>query len=123
MHPLDCPPWPYELHADKDRILPGRAAGIVEGIRRGFIDSALLAADSRSAHQKLFELLTPPSCSYYAGHYRGANYRCLLYLSVGIPSDPRVGSPPHRVRGDMHTVAFEVKAGLAALDTAQKLPN
>jgi len=53
---------------------------------------------------------------YYAGHYRGEHFRCLRFYPAGIPSDPRVGSPPSAVVFLMQELSNEIRAGLTALD-------
>lgn len=103
-------------------MLPARAAEVLADLRRGRIDPQSVAGDSRPVHSRLFRELTPPGYEYYAGHYRGEEYRCLRYCRVGIPADPRVGYAPERVRGEMAALAELIKTGLAALDTARELP-
>jgi hypothetical protein len=122
MHPADCPEFEYAQHPDRGVILP-RVTALLRDLRTGAIDSLGLASDSRSVHGNVFRGLTPAGCDYYAGHYRGENFRCLKYYRVGIPSDPRVGCDPDTVLARMDEIARQVHPGLAALDSAHSLPS
>lgn len=124
MHSGDCPKnWQYEDHPDRAQFLPARCAEILLGLRRGTIGGAAAAVDSRPIHGFLFKGLTPSECSYFAGSYRGENYRCLRDYWVHIPTDPRVGAPPGRVQQEMALLEAELRACIAGLDAAHALPN
>ena len=122
MHPTDCPEFEY-AHHPRRAVLQDQLAQILLSLRSGNLDKVELAADSRSVHQRLFEELTPAGQAYYAGHYRGEEFRCLKHYSVGVSSDSRVGHPPHRVLGSMAAVADQVRTGLAVLDVATEMPD
>jgi fido (protein-threonine AMPylation protein) len=122
MHPQDCPVFEYSQHPDRALILP-RATQLIRDLRTRAVDSPALATDSRAVHENLFRGLTPPQCDYYAGHYRGENFRCLRFYRVHIPGDPRVGYNPEIVVLAMGAIATEIHSGLAALDLAHAVPN
>lgn len=116
MHPPDCPQvWEYEGHPRRAELAT-RAAAILLALRRGLLDTAALATDSRPAHQDLFDYLAPPECPYFAGHYRGEDFRCLRHCPVGVRGDPRVGATPQRVLTQMAQAAQTVRDGMLALD-------
>jgi hypothetical protein len=124
MHPRDCPEFEYSGHPDKDRVLLRAVAQAVRVLRN--LPPVDLITNTRSVHRTLFEDLCPPGYEYYAGHYRGERYRCLEFYPVGIIgiySDPRVGSPPERVSGEMATLAASISANLAGIDSAHGKPE
>jgi len=123
MHPVDCPDFNYEDHPNKTSILQKAVKLILIELRTGKLESLASASDTRSIHFTLFYHLTPEECPYYAGNYRGENYRCLKYNQVGIRSDPRVGFPPHQVQGYIDELGTIIKESVAALDEGMKLPN
>ena len=82
-----------------------------------------IASDTRRLHRQLFSDLTPKGCDYYAGDYRGSDFRCLRYHPVGIRGDPVVGYPPEEVRPAMRRLQNEVGLGIIALDESFALPN
>lgn len=79
--------------------------------------AAATAIDTREAHKKLFSGVAPRGCEYYAGNYRGSDFRCLKHCTVGVRSDPRVGEKPHRVALRMHRISAAIKKTLTALDS------
>jgi hypothetical protein len=101
MHPKDCPEWEYSKHPNSSPVLQKKIKAILIELRKGQIDSLNSVVDTRNIHQRLFHQLTPSEFPYYAGHYRGEDFRCLKYNQVVIPSDPRVGFPPNVVPGYM----------------------
>ncbi len=123
MHPVDCPNWEYNDHPHKTPILQKEIKSVLFELRNGNLDSLTSVSDARPVHLRLFHRLAPEDCPYYAGNYRGENYRCLKYFQVGIPSDRRVGFPPHLVKGYMDELANIVRDTVAALDEGMKLPN
>ena len=94
-----CPSWEYDSDPTRraTHIQP-RAQKILEETP-ALVNSTPgpIPKDTRPVHLELFEGLTPESCPYYAGHYRGEPYPCLRHYSVVIPSDPRVGFPSAEV--------------------------
>jgi len=123
MHPVDCPDFEYEVHPNKASILQKEIKSILIELRNGNLDSLASSSDTRPIHFRLFHQLSPNECPYYAGHYRGENYRCLKYCPVGIPSDHRVGFPPHLVQGYINELTNIIKESVAALDEGMKLSN
>jgi hypothetical protein len=123
MRPLDCPDFNYAAHPDRATFLPRRTREVLVDLALGRLSTFDAAADSRPVHRRLFADLVPPEHDYYAGHYRGEPLRCLRYYDVHVPADPRVGYPHHSVLAAMRDVVRLIRAGIAALDTAQSLPN
>ncbi len=118
-----CPNFDYEGHPRKNDVLKLRIAEVVAGLRSGQLATLASIVDSRPIHRKLFLELTPYGFDYYAGHYRGENYRCLRFCEVQIRSDRRVGYPPHLVRQNMDEIAALIQRGVGALDLARDLPS
>lgn len=124
MHPNDCPSnWEYESYSSHDSILASQAAAILAALRRGTLDTLALSSDTRPIHFQLFERLTPATCSYFAGHYRGEHFRCLRYYNVMIPSDPRVGWPCDGLPIVMEKISKDFSSALNSLDEGQQLPD
>jgi fido (protein-threonine AMPylation protein) len=123
MHPPDCPEWEYTDHPESSRMLPRSVASLLSDLRRGAIDPSSTATDTRTAHLRMFRGLTPPGYDYYAGHYRGENFRCLEFCRVGIRNDPSVGCPPDSVDARMHQLADIIAIALNGLDAGHRLPN
>lgn len=122
-HPRDCPEWEYDAHPDRKVVLKQETQRLIIALRRREIDSRACAADTRQVHRSLFVRLTPHGCEYFAGHYRGEDFRCLRFYVVGIRRDPRVGYAPHLVRGYMAEVEEIVKTAVAGLDAGFELPT
>src|SRR5690242_6403386 len=97
-HPLDCPPWDYEQHPLKKQVLPARVERILRELINKDLDSRAVALDTRGVHGRCFRELTPAGYEYFAGHYRGEKFRCLLYYQVSVRGDSRVGYPPQSVQ-------------------------
>lgn len=115
-HPPDCPGWEYDNHPQKKAVLPDRVAEVLRRLATGQLDTRQVALDTRPAHRHCFQQLTPDGCDYYAGHYRGEQFRCLLHYQVGVGSDPRVGCPPQGVAYWMNQLVAALGSGLTALD-------
>lgn len=77
-----------------------------------------LIQDCQPHHAELFCGLTPPSQPYYAGNWRGSDFRCLKHYPVGVPGDLLVGTPPEQVRPDMERFREEATRHLAAFNIA-----
>ncbi len=115
MHPPDCPSWEYSAHPRKGTIGP-RVAAVLKDLATGKKDACSVAVDTREPHRQIFDELTPEGHNYYAGHYRGENFRCLAFCRVLIQGDPRVGAEPHAVAFLMLDLGAEIRAGITALD-------
>lgn len=123
MHPPDCPFWEYDPHPDRISVLKERTSELLVKLHERKLDTLDSASDTRSVHQFLFERLTPPDFEYYAGHYRGEDFRCLEFCEVMVDGDPRVGAPAAIVRRKMRDVADLVQEGFTFLDQAHALPD
>jgi hypothetical protein len=123
MHPTDCPPWEYRDHANSSRVIQNRLQSLLIDIRGSNAETLGLVSDSRRLHRRLFTGLTPKGYDYYAGNYRGADFRCLKYRPVGIPGDPSVGYPAEHVRQAIKQLQKELRSGIVGLDGAFTLPN
>jgi fido (protein-threonine AMPylation protein) len=111
-----CPEWNYRKHPQYGTIMPKRETELMGTLVTDKVASATIAIDTRTAHQKLFGELTPPGHEYYAGHYRGEDFRCLKNCSVGVAQDTRVGAPPHRVALGMLRLSRAIRDTISALD-------
>ena len=123
MHPVDCPGWEYTNNPTHKLELRQRAASIMRSLRLRLIDCARSARDTRECHEHLFESVTPNDAPYYAGHYRGENFRCLRYYRVQVGGDDRVGAAPRLVLAQMATLATTISAIIAGMDRAVELPG
>ena len=123
MHPHDCPGWDYEDHPDHATKLPVRCTELLVDLRSGQLPPILLSCNTKCAHQRLFLELTPKNFNYFAGNYRGADFRCLKSYSVHVPADPRVGIYASGVMPAMQYLSDAIETGIAAIDEAFKLPN
>jgi hypothetical protein len=123
MHPPDCPSWEYSHQPDSPTVLKEEIKAILLGLRNQSINTLTAAADTRQVHLRIFHRLTPPECPYYAGHYRGEDFRCLKYNEVTVGGDPRVGTVPHLVSIYMQDVQKIVTQSVASLDQGMARPN
>src|SRR5574341_558355 len=118
-----CPGWDYTTSTNYPKSLQGSCTDLLVDLRTGQIDSTVNAADTRAAHERLFFDLTPRGCEYYAGHYRGGPERCLMFYSVSVRTDPRVGSPPALVANRMTGLATTIREGVGYLDRLHQRPD
>jgi len=123
MHPVDCPVWEYQNISKYQSILEERISGILINLRSGKLDINSTASDTRPVHKYFFEYLTPFNYAYYAGNYRGENYRCLRFYNVFIRGDPRVGFRAETVPIKMGELGDQIRNGFAALDLASTVPD
>ncbi len=121
MHPPDCPEFEYETHPLHKKILKRQSFLIIYKLQKGCIDPKQSASDTRKIHRRLFKNLTPSGYEYYAGNYRGDNFRCLKYYSVGIRSDRRVGDSPDIVINSMEILKDIIKLSFEGLDNIHKI--
>jgi len=118
MHPADCPTWEYRQHPHAGAV-GIRCEAILNSLRNGKLPIDATLRDTRPLHADMFVNLTPATCPYYAGRYRGEKPRCLRHHPVTIQSDPRVGAAPARVAPDLANLnAHIIGVGLKTLDTA-----
>jgi Fic family protein len=121
IHPADCPPFDYEHHPDWTAELPRRVARVVAGLHGRSIDTLATASDTRQVHGLLFRGLTPPDHDYFAGHYRGEEFRCLRRYEVTIGGHD--GCPAHLVPAMMDELRNSVISAIASLDAGHAVPN
>jgi fido (protein-threonine AMPylation protein) len=115
MRLADCPSWEYDNHPRRAEILATEVAELLVELRTSRLATVSLG-DSRAIHHRMFGHLAPAECPYYAGHFRGENFLCLLFCHAFISSDPRVGSPPESVLLHMSPYIARLQQGLAILD-------
>lgn len=124
MHPANCPPWEYTQVPNATQMVADRCTKFLVSLRRGAVNYEALTRDTRSVHAKIFQGTTPAATPYCAGHYRGEKFRCLEFLRVMVPSDPRVGIPPERVASDISNLADHIiRAGYSAIASGHALPS
>jgi len=123
MMPEDCPGWEYTNIQKHDSILKERTKKILIDLRQQTLDTLKSAKDTRDIHYYLFEFLTPDEIPYYAGHYRGEDFRCLKYYNVQITSDPRVGFPCDIVLDKMKELSLIIDNCLKSIDAHFKMPE
>jgi hypothetical protein len=111
-----CPAWEYKYHPDYAPVLQHEAAALFSELRRGQLDCAVVAKDTRPAHLRLFATLVCPGFAYYAGHYRGSSHYCLRLYECGIPGDPLVGAQPQIVDHEMTGFAVFLTMAFSGLD-------
>lgn len=116
MHPRDCPGWEYDRISGARATVRARSVQLLIGLRADANECSVVCADTRPSHASLYQGLTPAKCDYYAGHYRGEDYRCLKYYRVQIQGDPMVGYDPELVLGEMQQLETTIRDAIAALD-------
>lgn len=116
MQPSDCPPWDYANVPNHKQVLLPRVTASLAGLRKGSVDSLAVTADTRPIHGQFFKDLTPPKHPYFAGHYRGEEYRCLKYYNVQVGSDSSLGTHAQLVAAEMQAYSLRAKGLLAMLD-------
>ena len=120
-HPRDCPAFEYEQHPNRSTELPRQVARLLVGLRSGTLDTRTTAADTRGIHGVLFSNLTPIDQPYYAGHYRGEEFRCLRHYEVMVGN--HLGFPAGVVPWRMEEVSQWIGVAIAALDAGQRTPR
>ncbi len=116
MHPPDCPPWEYANHPKRDQVLRVEVQKILGGLRSSKIPTEALTGDSRPIHGQVFSALTPSGYSYFAGHFRGENFRCLKFCPVTAGGDPRVGHAPQIVQATMNAFGYRARLAFSKID-------
>jgi hypothetical protein len=119
----DCPTnWDYEKHP-KAHTVATRCYELLVLLGTAKIDVNRVSLDTRNPHGRTFSEVTPDGLAYFAGHYRGEEYRCLKYYYVEVPGDTRVGVPPDGVSRDLSLLADVIRTGFGYLDKACALPD
>lgn len=116
-----CPPWEYKHHPSASDLVP-RSVQLVLQLRSKTIQAKDVIFDNRPPHKFLFTGLTPEHCPYFAGHWRGEDFRCLRYYNVGIDSDASVGVAAEFVAAELDIFVKNSFGVLNAVDTANELP-
>jgi hypothetical protein len=124
MHPADCPEgWDYDKHPDKHAILPPAIISVLTELRTGQLDSLSSLRDTKPIHHRFFNQLTPPELGYFAGNYRGSEFKCLKYYGVKITGDDRVGFDPSVVSKFMAELADIIIKAVSEIDGVMSLPD
>lgn len=124
MHPFsECPNWEYKDDPHHAQILRSEAAKVLKAIYDGTATFKAAVLDTRGVHSRFFSRLVHPSRAYLAGNYRGSDFKCLRYLSVGIQGNPRVGSPPAVVHLDLKEFQKHAKASIKGLVLLMDSPD
>jgi len=123
--PTPCPAnWEYEDRPNYNTRLTARKTALLKQLRR-LLNSqkAAVAADTRIVHGLMFKGLTPEDFDYFAGHYRGEQFRCLMNYEVGIQGDKRVGHPAATIPMEMNAFTLSVGQVVHQLDYHYSVPN
>ena len=120
IHPPDCPVFEYKHHPAYPDLLRNRTACLLQELRAGLIDTMETARDTRKVHLRLFANMTPDGHDYFAGHYRGEDYRCLRNHPIYV--GPDTGWEPNTVPIRMNAFSKSVSEAIAALDAAVTIP-
>ena len=118
-----CPDWDYETVPGHQGVLRSELAVLLRVLRSGTMRVEVHGVDTRSIHKQLFRALTPATHRYFAGHYRGVNFPCLVDYVVVIPADPMVGLHYGNVQAAMFDLGQVLVEATTALDAAFATPN
>lgn len=113
-----CPyRWDYDKNKNSRRELKSHSIEVLKAIERGEHQAATFCRDTRPIHKQLFTGLTPKSCPYFAGHYRGdGRFICLIDNEVQVPSDPMVGTASAKVASEIRNLGESLASAIARLD-------
>jgi fido (protein-threonine AMPylation protein) len=120
---LPCPPWEYKDHPNYQSILRAELAVLLRALRLGNVAIEVEGVETRPVHQRLFARLTPSGHPYFAGHYRGEHFLCLIDYNVSVPGDPVVGVHYTGVQAAMERFGETLLTAAAVLDQSFALPN
>ena len=123
MHPVDCPAWEYRDHSGSSGAIRRQLQRILVHFRSVGSDTLGVVSDTRGLHRQLFKELTPNGHNYYAGNYRGSDFRCLKFYPVSVQGDPRVGYLAEDVHAAMRRLFDVVRLGIVGLNESFALPN
>lgn len=117
MHPKDCLPfWEYNRDPKALATILARSLSILTRLRTDRDACRDTAIDTRRSHLEIFEGLPPETCSYFAGNFRGCDFRCLKFLKVGNPHDDMLGYEPELVAASMEEFAAQVRETFEVFD-------
>ena len=115
MQPVDCPDyWDYEDHPDHKGVLKHETKKLLARLSAGL--PIEVAADTRREHAQLCGRLVPKGYEYFAGNYRGAQFRCLKEYEVGVGGDRRVGTAAAQVTSEMEALATALMSSESKID-------
>lgn len=111
--------WDYEKF---DGGTEGRAKGkvavrclaVLKLMRKRIATLDVAILDTRAVHHTLFQGLTPATCKYFAGNYRGADFHCLRNYEVSIGTIAN-GAPAAQVSAIMEQLSQLLARQLAGL--------
>ena len=118
VHPWDCPEWDYENHSEYTAVLRRKIERVLLRLRRHEYNCYEAIVDTREVHFDLFEQLVPRGFEYFAGHYRGEDFRCLRSYEVGVRGDSRVGVKAADVLQTMQQFGAAIVPRLEQVDRA-----
>ena len=114
---MPCPEFEYENHPAAGVILKDALIAFFRALKTANDHAKLSnAKETRAWHSTFFRSLTPPSCPYYAGHYRGEEFPCLRDYEVKIDADPLVGEKAQLVPLSMFRLSEKLQMAAALLD-------
>lgn len=122
-HPPDCPSWNYDSFDGWEDVVVEKVKGSLTRLKSGDVDTLRTCLNTKPTHRHWFGDLTPPDYWYFAGYYRGSNFRCLRHYEVMVNGDRTVGEPASEVAHWMRRFRRELEDGFAALDEAATLPH
>jgi fido (protein-threonine AMPylation protein) len=114
----NCPQsWEYDKNKDARRQLKKQGLQILVAVERGDYPPQTFCRDTRPVHKQLFTGLTPKSCPYFAGNYRGdGRFLCLMDFEVIVQGDPLVGTKSKDVGVELRSFADAIAAAIQSLD-------
>lgn len=119
MPPADCPRWEYNTNPISRFILRRRSTRILIGCHRQIYSTSELS-DTKKLHRLMFRSLTPKGHPYFAGNYRGADFRCLRDYEVEVRRGAIVdlsGTEAVYVSSAMNFFSQEISDSLSAMTT------
>jgi fido (protein-threonine AMPylation protein) len=114
----NCPQsWAYDKNKDARRQLKTRGVQILMAVERGAYPPQTFCRDTRPVHKQLFSGLTPKSCPYFAGNYRGdGRFLCLIDFEIVVLGDPLVGTKSREVPAELRSFGEQITAAIHTLD-------
>jgi hypothetical protein len=112
-----CPEFEYDGNPAADAILKDALIAFFRALKAANDSEKLDSArETRVWHSNFFQRLTPASCPYYAGHYRGEEFPCLRDYEVKIDFDPLVGEKATFVPISMFRLGEKLQVAAVLLD-------
>jgi hypothetical protein len=105
-----CPEFEYTTVVGYDGVLSARSRDLFIATKAlNNREKLRLSCDTRIVHSFLFAGLTPAGHPYYAGHYRGESFLCLIIYTVGVKGDKNVGHAPITVPQEMRDLRLNIE--------------